>query len=212
MSVEPTVFTQQIVPAPRGRLARRAACNRSDGPFPSRNALKRFGAQRHKLSNVPETGYQSVDHRRFGDARHLHGGAGHHGGERLTAAHCRQSFRYAGRSHLGADFVPGRQRHRAAAYRMAGELLWPAQHSAALGRRVHGVFVSVRHRAEPAAADHLPRLPGRHRRRPATALAGHPDGGFPAGEARQSHGILGAGHRGCAHARPGARRLDHRQL
>ncbi len=75
--------------------------------------------------------------------------------------------------------------------------------------RIHGIFVSLRHRAEPAYADHLPYFSGRNRRRTATTLASHPDGSLSAGEARQGHGILGAGHRGCAHARSGARRLDH---
>ena len=68
---------------------------------------------------------------------------------------------------------------------------------------------SLRHRAEPAVADHLPHFPGRNRRRSATTLASHLDGSVPAGEARQSHGILGAGHRGRSHAWSRARRLDH---
>src|SRR5207253_814127 len=35
---------------------------------------------------------QSMDHRDRRDVRHLHGGARHHGRERLAAAHCRQSL------------------------------------------------------------------------------------------------------------------------
>ena len=49
----------------------------------------------------------------------------------------------------------------------------------------------------------LPRDSGRLRRRSAAAVAGHPDGVFPAREARTGDGLLGAGHRGRAHARPG---------
>ena len=63
-----------------------------------------------------------------------------------------------------------------------------------------------------AVSDFLPHHSGRLRRRLAAALAGHPDGVVSAGKARPGHGLLGAGHRGRAHAGSGCGRLAHRQL
>ena len=67
-------------------------------------------------------------------------------------------------------------------------------------------------RAQPAVADFLPRDPGRLRRSAAAAVAGRAARSLPARIARQGHGLLGPRHRGRARARPGARRLAHRQL
>ncbi len=155
---------------------------------------------------------QSVDHRRLGDAGHLYGGAGHHGGERVAAAHCGQRRRHRGRGHLGPDLLPGGQRHRSADDRLALQPVRAQAHPDDFDRRLHRGFFFLRDGAEPALPDHLPHHPGRHRRRAAAAVAGHHAGSVSAGRPRQGDGLLGTRHRGRAHARPGDWRLDHRQL
>ena len=58
----------------------------------------------------------------------------------------------------------------------------------------------------------LPDHPGRHRRRPAAALAGGAARIVQARGARPRHGLLGPRHRRRADPRPGGRRLAHREL
>ena len=96
--------------------------------------------------------------------------------------------------------------------RLDRQLLRPQAHAARRRLRLHRRRLSLRPRAHAAHADLLPRHAGRHRRRAAAALAGRDAGGLPAAGSRQGDGLLGTRHRGRAHARPGDRRLAHRQL
>ena len=59
--------------------------------------------------------------RHRGDVRHLHGGARHHRGQRVAAAHRRQPVGDDRRGHLGAHVLPRRQRDHPADDRLAGE-------------------------------------------------------------------------------------------
>ena len=158
------------------------------------------------------SGGQSVDHRAHGDAGHVHGGARYEHRQRRPAAYRRQSFRGAGRKHLGADVVSGLQRHRAAAERLALFDRRPQAFLHGLCRAVHDQFVSVRVRAQSPHADHLPHSSGRGRRRLAAERAGHSRRYFRSRQAR--HGICRLWHRGGHGAghRSDARRLDHRQF
>ena len=158
------------------------------------------------------SGGQSLDHRAGGDAGHVHGGAGHQHRQRVAAAHRRQPFRRHRREHLGADLLPGFQRHRAAAERLdlvhhrAQALLHE------LRGHLHRQLVPVRAGAEPGHADFLPHPARRGRRRLAAQRAGDSGGHVSSRETR--HGVRGLRHGGGAGAghRPHSGRLDHRQL
>ena len=68
---------------------------------------------------------QSLADRHGGDAGHVSGSARHLGGQRGPAAHRRQPLGQHRRGHLGADQLPGLQRHRAADDRLAEQFFRP---------------------------------------------------------------------------------------
>ena len=156
--------------------------------------------------------HQPVDCRRCRHVRHLHGGAGHDRGQRVAAAHRRQSVGEHRRSRVGADFVPGGQRDHPADDGLDRQLLRAQAHLAGRGFRVHGRQFPVRAGDVAADADPVPRDAGRHRRSAAAAFAGGDAGSLPAAGPRQGDGVLGTGDRGGADAGPGDRRLPDGQF
>ena len=130
----------------------------------------------------------------------------------VAAAHRGQPVGQRGRVHLGADVVPGVERHHSA----DGRLVFHVDGAQALlydlRGPVHGKFAAVRDGADAGRPDLLPRPAGTGRRRPATDVAGHPGGKLSAGEARHGHGGVRHGSGGGAGDRPDAGRLAPRRL
>src|SRR2546423_840902 len=111
------------------------------------------------------TNHQSVAGSNCRDEQHLHGGAGYHGSERLSAAHCRQPLRNYGRSDLGTDLISRGQRDHSANDRLVGELLWPQAPADCVSGRFYGVIVLLWLRSQSAVPHHLSCNPGRMWRR-----------------------------------------------
>jgi hypothetical protein len=156
--------------------------------------------------------HQSVGHRRDGHAGDVHGGAGHQRGQRVAAAHRREPVVEHGRSHLGADVVPGGQRHHPA----DGRVVFHAARAQAvlhdLRGAVHRQLVSVRFGSVAGGADVLPGIAGGGRRSAAARLAGHSGGELPARKTRHGDGHLRHGRGGGPGDRAHSGRLDHGQL
>ena len=83
-------------------------------------------------------------------------------------------------THLGADVLPGVERDRPAAVRLAVDGDRPQALLHDLRGAVHRQLVPVRAGAQPRHADRLPRPAGRRRRRPAAERAGDPRRHLPA--------------------------------
>ena len=120
--------------------------------------------------------------------------------------------REPGRSDLGADQLPGVERHHSADLRLAGEPHRAQALLHVLRGDVHGLLAAVRPGADAAAADLGARAAGPGRRRPRAQRAGHPGGYLSDREARA--GVRALWHGGGVRAghRPHPRRLDHGQL
>ena len=157
-------------------------------------------------------GLQPVADRRRRLDGDVHGGAGHQHRQRRAAAHRRQPVGRPGRGDLGADQLSGRQRHHPADQRLARDGHRPQALLHDLRGAVHRQLVPLRHRAEPAAADLLPRAAGHRRRRAGAQRAGHPRRHLPAEEARDGVRRLRHRRRRRAGGRADAGRVDHRQL
>ena len=142
----------------------------------------------------------------------LHGGARHLHRQRGAAPHLRLARRQHRRGHLGADQLPGVQRHRSAAGRMGIERPGPAKLLRLLHRHLHRLELPVRRGSLAAHAAGLPHPAGRGRRRAAAHGAGHHGRLVRAPQARPGLCPLWTGRRARALHRPHARRLDHRQL
>ena len=110
--------------------------------------------------------------RHRGDEQHVHGGARHHGGERLAAAHRWFAFGDARGSHLGADQLLGGQRHHPAHDRVAGEFFRPQAALDGLGGGLHHFLVLLRPGTDSSVSDHLSRYSRRDGRRIAAAFTG----------------------------------------
>ncbi len=153
-----------------------------------------------------------MDRRRFGDAGHVHGGAGYHRSQRLAAAHRRQPFGEYHRGHMDAHVIPGGQRDHSADHRMAGADVRPEAPADDGGDGLHDRLGDVRLRDQPGDADCVPRGAGSDRRRAAAGFAGGDARSVSAAGSGQGNGVLGHRHRGGADAGAGAGRLDHGQL
>ncbi len=149
---------------------------------------------------------------RRGDTGAVHGDPGHHDRQREPAEHRRLAVGQQRRCDLDADLVSGGERHGGAGGGLARsaartQALFPDLH-----RDVHAVLVPVRHRHQPAAACGVPAAARVVRRRAATVAAVGDAGHFRALAAGQGlFDGLGCGDLRADH-RPGAGRLDHRQL
>ena len=116
----------------------RARCRPGSGSSPPARACR--CCRRSTRNRTPWHGTparQSVDRRDRGHVRDLHGGAGHDRRQRVAAAHRRQPVGDDRRIHLGADVVPGGQRHHPAADRMARDPLRPQAAADGVGHRLH---------------------------------------------------------------------------
>ncbi len=96
---------------------------------------------------------QSVGHRHDGDAGDVHGGAGHLDCQRCPSPHCREPGRNVGREHVGADQLPGLERHHSADERVAVDADWPQAFLHGLRGPVHAEFHALRPGDDPADAD-----------------------------------------------------------
>ena len=166
------------------------------------------------LSEIADAGRldQPLGDRRDGDARHVHGSAGHFHRQRGAAAHFRKFVGGCGRIDLGADVVSGFERDRSAAFRMAFGIDWTQTVLHVVRGAVYGEFVFVRTGAEPGRAGAVPHSAGCRRRRSAAQRTGNFERHVQHREAR--HGVCGVRHRRRRRAddRAVAGRLDHRQL
>ena len=119
---------------------------------------------------------QSLVDRAYRNPGDLHGGAGYLHRQRRLAAYGGDSGRQPGRSHLGADQLPGFERHRAAHLRLA---LHPFRTQALLHDlrgAVYHLLAALRPGAYPAVPDSGPHSARPGRRRTGSQRTGHPGG------------------------------------